>query len=530
MVNPGRRYGSVDDNAEINQAELVSIIGTGDHNKTENIKLQVRSKMKKFWKLGVVIFICSGAALSYEHYTKRKYSMSPPLLSEAEVAAPKGSLLRTEEVALYKDHLFTPPPFSTLDPVADLKVYDYDYRPQASFPGEVFGPLHQGQKKTGVPLPTNKWYENMVLVLDGQDPSADHVVYTVPFVVNAIGPIPGIKLHATRLLAMEKIVQVTFIDRHGVTLGSAKPLDLSEKSLKEQDAGANKRYLVDYEVGEFSEGAKMSPLTPLGFTLQWDSSTTVMDQSDASSFTKMTSSVVRGMPYGTMHYHYKDGEIDTTLPTVVSHISLAEPPVADSTSKLICKSNINAGIETLVQKSVEISFRESDFTWVVFYSQPVYVRCYEVPGETPFVLQATHLADAQEGDDEVVFTSRVALVNNCTRGTNPSHCVLGHPSDKAEWANLLQDHADVYPGKHTKIDYTFFSDEPNDSAEHSYLQFDWDARRTFDRKPEKDKGVLMYSLVSHSLLYVCLVSLLRSIIKKLELTFHDIPYIILAPP
>ena len=340
----------------------------------------------------------------------------------------------------------------------------------------------------------------MLLIPDQQTgPNDSNRVYTVPYLINAIGPIPGIKICATRLLGMEKVVQVTFIDHHGITLGAAKPF--GGESVLDGNA-LETMYQVDYDKeGDSSPNA----LTPLGLTLKWEAN------NDTSVLTKMSSSIVRGMPYGTMHYHYSksDDENDSyaSLPTVVSEISCWVPPVTDSGEILKCTKGSNVVKETRVEKSVEISFLESDYTWLVFYSQPVYVRCYETPGATPFVLQVTRLADSEDESnnnpavpEEVVFTSRVALLNNCTRGANPSHCSLGKASDRSSYGALLKSKADVYPGKHTKIDYTFFSDEEDGGGEYSYLQFDWDARNVRDgsrANSTKDNGLLMYSLPHH---------------------------------
>jgi hypothetical protein len=394
----------------------------------------------------------------------------------------------------------------------------------------VFSYLAEGQKVTGRPLPTNKWYQNMLLVPDGNDPMDNHRAYTVPYLIHAVGPVPGIKLHATRLLAMEKIVQVTFVDTHGLTLGAAKSLELldnGQNTLEDvADFGVMRRYEIDLQKGEHVEGGVLGtsgPLTPLGLTLKWKSSSED-HKNHSDTFQKMTSSLVRGMPYGTMHYYYhhpRHGSDDLmqhgpfgkngTLPTVVSQIGVTSPPRVDSTTReMKCSTSHKEGNETLVHSSIEVSFWESDYTWLIFYSVPVYVRCYQAdPGTTDaaFVIQVTRLASdpissssSTSSDDQepIVLTSRIALMNNCTRGTNPSHCVRGEPSNQTEWGALLHKHARVFPGKHSKIDYTFFSDEEENGGEYSFLQYDWDARHVEDmRRAHENHGsdLLMYSLV-----------------------------------
>ena len=201
--------------------------------------------------------------------------------SRSRAKAPPLAIGRPEQIALMRDHQSSPPPFSTLDPVADLNINAFDNRPFA--PGEVFSELSKGFKSTGFALPTNKWYENMVLVPDKMDPTGDNQVYTVPYVLNTIGPVPGIKIHATRLLANDKIVQVTFNDGHGLTLGGAH--SLSTESLNDKnDKGVKKRYGVDYVEGEHLEGSPgaKGPLTALGLTLRWEAT------NDDEAFNKLT--------------------------------------------------------------------------------------------------------------------------------------------------------------------------------------------------------------------------------------------------
>lgn len=231
----------------------------------------------------------------------------------------------------------------------------------------------------------------------------------------------------------------------------------------------------------------------------------------STQFQFMSSSIVRGMPYGTMNYKYdtSNGDFGSILPTVVSEINLYSPPVADSSFELVCskRKKVMQGshVEQLVKKSIKIVLLQSDISWLIFYSHPVYVRCYDMSEDTttlPFVIQATRLANMTEGDTELLFTSRIALMNNCTLGTNPSHCKNGRPSNMTQYEKLLHQHADVYPGRNTKIDYTFFSDEVEGGGAYAYLQYDWDAHHVQRGKftPENgmvDAGLLMYSLPHH---------------------------------
>lgn len=215
------------------------------------------------------------------------------------------------------------------------------------------------------------------------------------------------------------------------------------------------------------------------------------------------------MPYGTIQYKYKvyNGTFNTIFPTVVSQIKLYSPPIADSNRELACSQGRNStqNEEHYVKKSIHVTFLESDITWIIFYSHPVYVKCFDMSRDetsTPFVLQATRFANASIDENTNSLISRVALMNNCTRGTNPSHCKNLQPNDKSNYGKLLHKHADVYPGSNTKLDYTFFSEQVADGGTYAYLQYDWDAHHVRKGKytPTNgmvDSGLLMYSLPHH---------------------------------
>lgn len=457
----------------------------------------------------ILLFLIIGTVVVHT-YVSLNSSLQEEVIDSTQTvheveAGDLSSMRSKEQIALSRDRIYRPPPFSTKDPVGDLKLYSYN-RPKISSPQKVFGELNKGQERTGFPLPTNAWYENMLLLTDEMtEPSADQHVYTIPYVISAIGPVPGIKLNPTRLLAMDKIVQVTFVDSHGLTLGAAGSFGSEGSSIKAKKY-VSKRYSVDHTAAYENE-EDSSPLTPLGLTLKWEANednSIEVDDRKQSSFMKMTSSVVRGMPYGTMQYHYSTlGGFGPVLPTVVSEIGMITHISADSDEKqIICETDFEGSdqAETLVNQYVTVTFLQSEFTWLVFYSEPVHVRCYEIDeGDVKFVLQATRLdlADGVGPINEIVFTSRITLANNCTYGGNPSYCHEDKASDKREFSALLKKHADVFPGRNTKIDYTFPSENAED-GEYSYLQFDWDPRDMKDgKRSRKGHGLLMYSLPHH---------------------------------
>jgi len=386
----------------------------------------------------------------------------------------------------------SPRALSELDPVSDIQLYPFD-RPKISKPPKLFGKYHYGQVHTAQPLPTNQWYENMFLLTDGAgDPNENNRLYTIPYVIDTVGPIPGIRLFETRVLGMDKVVQVTYVNFHGLTLGATH--NLAAEAQDTAKSIVHKPYTLD-------DDRSSVPMSPLGITLKWKSTDT------SSVFDKMTSSIVRGMPYGSMRYQYlnANGSFQGALPTVAAELPTHFPPVVDSNTQLICSSAGNAGgSEELVTESVRFSFKESDYTWVVFYSHPVYVRCFESEAiDTPrFALQANRVASQNTLDQNFddVFISRIALVSNCTHGTNPSHCIGAKPHDSSDFSTLLHKHAHVYPGPNTKIDITFPSDEEGTVGANSYLHFDWDARHISNDTrihTTDDAGLLIYALTHH---------------------------------
>ena len=181
----------------------------------------------------------------------------------------ENEVLDIEQPALLRDHRSLPPPFSTLDPVANLNLKPY-LRSKWSSPGQVFGRrLERGQSESRTPLPTNEWYQNMILMSDEEtEPSDEQRVYTVPYVVKTNGPVAGIKLCSTRILALDRVVQITYVDTHGLTLGAAENFGTAHKS----NFGdiIPKRFTIFDEENKGTSHTKNRPtLTPLGFTLKW---------------------------------------------------------------------------------------------------------------------------------------------------------------------------------------------------------------------------------------------------------------------
>ena len=132
------------------------------------------------------------------------------------------------------------PTFSVLDPVKELGLFPLS-RPEAS--GPPHSVLSESRHKA---LPTNAWYQNMLMAKG--EPTDVHRVYTMPYVLDATGPIPGLRTHPNHMDGSTTVVQLSFVDNHGITLGAAaSPNHSSTSQTKESSAGTkapSKRYSV----------------------------------------------------------------------------------------------------------------------------------------------------------------------------------------------------------------------------------------------------------------------------------------------
>lgn len=119
-------------------------------------------------------------------------------------------------------------PFSLLDPVNDLNFYAYtnrpaDSRPPAAVLERLLDTTAAANTHAGA-LPTNAWYQNLLLLSDDDDiPTPLHHAYAIPYGAEAAGPIPGLRVHAGRVQTQHSEAHVVFRDDRpgdGVTLGA----------------------------------------------------------------------------------------------------------------------------------------------------------------------------------------------------------------------------------------------------------------------------------------------------------------------
>ena len=194
----------------------------------------------------------------------------------------------------------------------------------------------------------------------------------------------------------------------------------------------------------------------------------------------MQSSIVRGMPYATMVYDNwrANGEKKVAFPTVASEIGLAKAPVADGKIEITCHSIDSDEPAVRVNREVELVFKASDFTWLVFTSEPVWMKCVRDEKTDRTLLEVVDGVSSDHDNFSHPLVLRVALIKPCTSGQNPVYCHQDqmHPTalhlGQGSYIEILRQHANNYPGSNTTFSYDI--KEQSGSVE---LKFDWDVRQ-----------------------------------------------------
>lgn len=156
-------------------------------------------------------------------------------------------------------------PFSKLHPVDDLGLFDYT-RPESSSPSR---PVTEGIQNVKN-YPTNAWYQS--LLMPGGEPSVIHRAYAIPYVVDAAGPIPGLRLHPNHIDASSFVVQLYVIEEYGLTLGAATD---AAAPVSAKHAKTAKKLSGQYNV---------THLNSLGLTLKWVSDNGALKCMDTRAF------------------------------------------------------------------------------------------------------------------------------------------------------------------------------------------------------------------------------------------------------
>lgn len=191
---------------------------------------------------------------------------------------------------------------------------------------------------------------------------------------------------------------------------------------------------------------------------------------------QVQTTVVKGMPYATLTYEslpiMSPKHDEPLYPTVVSQIPINTDYITiDGTTRWKCAANAT----TWVNHELQFYVPTSDFTWLVFVSEPVEVACHQTETGEAWL----QVVGRKNKANQAPFVLRTALFMPCTKNTNPIYCHQEqmHPSalhwGQGEYGDILRQHAHLYPGPNTRFSYDF-----DDREATAVLEFDWDAQST----------------------------------------------------
>eukprot|EP00953_Heterococcus_sp_UTEX-ZZ885_P041599 21217-Heterococcus_DN1.PRE.2 len=256
-------------------------------------------------------------------------------------------------------------------------------RPSDSWPGAVWGDLVEESKGLHTSLPTNAWWENIVLGKPTQDRSENGIA-AIPYTIDTAGDISGMRVHfprvfaASDLIVMTQSTQYMCISCHSTYLLAPATLHrpVFEPTTKPQACVQLQPILAcscfDWRHAlQLGTVDKVSPHNvaepgPLSITLQWKGEM-MSDRTGTSNTTSyMQSPVVRGAPYITMEYF-------GLQPMIYARQEVTKLLIDGREFK--CNT---AGVLVTIHREAEIQFSgfvSSDMTWLVFTSHSVEMLC-----------------------------------------------------------------------------------------------------------------------------------------------------------
>lgn len=356
------------------------------------------------------------------------------------------------------------PPLSTKSP-DQLLEFASVHRVEGAAPSSIWG-----EKANEGPLPTNSWYLNLVSH-HAENPDDQTRVYTTPYIIDtaAANEMAGIRVHWPVLQASDRNIQMISDFKNALTLGSS---DLP------------KFYQVDQQ----------EDLSPLGVSLRWNNSTEEKE-------TFMKTSIVRGMPYATMIYA---GDV---LPSLFSYNAPASVLLVDeddesSTKVLECgvleeDATITNATTITVKKELKMHFLNSDFTWLLFFSQPVQIECGISKGDV-------QISEFQMNVKSTTFPAeplfvRLALIDQCTTGKSDihKHCAEKmKQADQEEYTAMLRNSSSIFPtSPRVSMEYSKDDDDEHSSGA-AHINFDWMAKSSNEETSDLE-DLIMFALPHH---------------------------------
>jgi hypothetical protein len=196
------------------------------------------------------------------------------------------------------------------------------------------------------------------------------------------------------------------------------------------------------------------------------------------------------MPFATMRYF---GHV---LPSVFSYNGNASLPVVDDKTEIECGKLGKNGVmkqnkKVQVQKEIKLHFINSDFTWIVFFSQPVKIQCGVSEGNEK--TRKFQMNVVEKLDKDMPLVMRAALVDQCTTGKSDitSHC-SDKQQDQTGHLELLRKTASIFP---TSPELSFEYPDENSDTQVANVKFDWNAE-SYDPKANVE-DLIMYALPHH---------------------------------
>lgn len=152
-------------------------------------------------------------------------------------------------------------PFSHLDPVHDLGLPEHVRAKAVSPDWKYLDASFKSPEDHRNAVPTNAWYQNLLMA--NGEPSNLQRVYPVPYLVDLVGMIPGLRAHVTHIEANDMVMQLSFNENFGLVLGATKSIQSAA------DNDASKKRGVDENEKWTNHQYKVTSATNLGVTLEW---------------------------------------------------------------------------------------------------------------------------------------------------------------------------------------------------------------------------------------------------------------------
>ena len=329
-----------------------------------------------------------------------------------------------------------------------------------------------------------------------QSPDETTRVYTIPYIIDMSPPdhMTGMRVHWPVVSASDRNVQMVDDFKNGLCLGASTDMA--------------KTYRVDPKY----------PLSQLGVSLEWQQSknenntSSAHDDKQQKGIKSMSTHIVRGMPYATMQY------FGGALPSLYSYNGPASGEssiLVDDGKELQCSIGKDGeGKVMTVQSDMELHFINSDFTWGVFFSQPVQVKC-EVSEGIEEIRDFQLSVVGYKDDEDDPLTIRVSLLNDCTTGKSDikAHCEGKDALTKdgnRKYTDLIRQGVAVFPTS-PQLQFSYPKSGSSSAKRIANVTIDWKAA-TSAADISSQKDLLMFAMPHH------LESLNSSTSMDLEIT------------